>query len=59
MQDMSKGLGVMAKIFHTGRRTSIRERVADALCKGKMWQVFMELPGAVDIFGRASKVLLD
>ena len=34
LQDMSKGLGVRAKIFHSSRRTGIGERVADALSKG-------------------------
>ena len=57
MQDMNRGLGVMAKIFHTGRRISIGERVADALSKGKMQEVFMEMTGAVDVSSRASKVL--
>ena len=57
MQDMNRGLGVMAKIFHTGRRISIGERVADALSKGKMQEVFMEMTGAVDVSNRASKVL--
>ena len=49
MNDMSKGLGVKAKIFHTGRRTSIGESVADALSKGKLEEVFLEMPGAVDV----------
>ena len=56
---MSKGLGEVARIFHTGRRTSIGERVADALSKRKMEEVYQEMPGAVDVSSRASKVLLD
>ena len=56
---MSKGLGVRAKIFHSGRRTGIGERVADALSKGKMEEVYQEMDGAVDVSSRASRVLLD
>ena len=56
---MSVGMGVQAKVFHTGRRTSCGERVADALSKGKMDEVEMEMPGAIDVSARASKVLLD
>ena len=45
----SVGLGVKAKIFHTGRRTSMGERVADALSKGKMEEVDQEMRGAIDV----------
>ena len=48
-----------AKIFHNSRRTSVGERVADALSKGKMDEVNHEMPGAIDVTNRASKVLLD
>ena len=41
---MSVGLGVQAKVYHTGRRTSMGERVADALSKGKMEEVEQEMP---------------
>ena len=37
------------KIFHTGRRTTAGERVADALSKGYMKEVEKEMPGAVDV----------
>ena len=59
VQDMSKGLGVRARIFHSGRRTGVGERVADALSKGKMEEVHQEMPGAVDVSHRASRVLLN
>ena len=49
IEDMNVGLGVKAKIFHTGRRTSIGERVADALSKGKMEEVDQEMRGAIDV----------
>ena len=35
------------------------ERVADALSKGKMEEAHQEMPGAVDVTSRASKVLLN
>ena len=41
--------GWRVKIFHTGRRTSLGERVADALSKGNMREVEDEWPGAVDM----------
>ena len=56
---MSVGLGVQAKVYHTGRLTSMGERVADALSKGKMEEVEQEMPGARDVSARASRVLLD
>ena len=49
MQDVSKGLGVRAKILHSGRRTGIGEVVADALSKGKMEDVYQEMPWTVDV----------
>ena len=48
------GLGVKVKIFHIGRRTSLGERVADALYKGKMEEVQQEMPVAVDATSWAS-----
>jgi hypothetical protein len=59
IQDMSVGMGVQAKVFHTGRRTNSGERVADALSKGNMEEVEMEMTGAVDVSARSSKVLLN
>ena len=47
----------MARIFHTGRRTTVGERVADALSKGKFSEVEEDMPGAVDVSHRCSKVL--
>ena len=34
MEDFCLGVGVKLKLFHTGRRTTVGERVADALSKG-------------------------
>ena len=39
--------------------TSMGERVADALSKGNMDEVELEMPGARDVTARSSKVLLD
>ena len=44
-------------VFHTGRRTSLGERVADALSKGNMREVEDEWPGAVDMSMKGSVVL--
>ena len=57
LEDFCTGIGVLVKIFHTGRRTSTGERFADALSKGNMKEVEEEMPGAVDVSGRKSRVL--
>ena len=44
-------------VFHTGRCTSLGERVADALSKGNMREVEDEWPGAVDMSVKKSVVL--
>ena len=48
---------MMVRIFHTGRRTTVGERVADAFSKGKFVEVEKEMPGAVDVTHRCSRVL--
>ena len=53
------GLGVVARIFHTGRRTTVGEQVADALSKGNFTEVEAEMPGAVDVTHSCSQVLHD
>ena len=57
IDDFCTGMGVKVKLFHTGRRTSKGERVADALSKGKMKEVEADMPGALDVSERGSKVL--
>ena len=47
----------MVRIFHTGRRTTVGECVADALSKGNFVEVEQEMPGAVDVTHRCSRVL--
>ena len=49
VEDFCAGVGLRVKLFHTGRRTSVGERVADALSKGNMKAVEDEMPGAVDV----------
>ena len=39
MEDFCQGVGVKLKLFHTGRRTTVGERVVDALSKGNMKEV--------------------
>ena len=58
IQDMSEGMGVNIKVFHTGRRTTAGERICDALSKGEFKEVRQEMPDGKDISDRASKVLL-
>ena len=55
---LSEGLGVQIRVFHTGRRTSLGDKVADDLSKGKTAQVVLDLPGSVDISARVSKKML-
>jgi len=57
MEDFGRGLGVKVKLFHTGRRTSKGERIADALSKGNMDEVKNEMPDGVDVSEKCSKVL--
>jgi hypothetical protein len=45
----------VARIFHTGRRTTVWECVADALSKGNFTEVEEEMPGAVDVIHRCSR----
>jgi hypothetical protein len=56
---MGVGIGVKVKLFHTGRRTSMGERVADALSKGNMKEVMNEMPDGIDVSERSSKVLMN
>ena len=57
MEVFSLGMGVKLKWFHTGRRTTVGERVADTLSEGDMEEVEQEMPGALDVSSRRSVVL--
>ena len=59
LADLSLGLGVQIKVFHTRRRTSVGDELADDLSKGKLDMVEELMPGGIDISYRVSKVLLD
>ena len=58
LADLAEGLGVPIKIFHTSRRTSLGDRVADDLSKVKVLDVMQEMPGSKDVTGKASRVML-
>ena len=57
MEDFCLGVGVKLKLFHTGRRMTVGERVADTLSEGDMKEVEQEMPGALDVSSRKSVVL--
>ena len=57
IQDMSEGMGVSIKLFHTSRRTPAGERICDALSKGEFKEVRQEMPDGKDISSRSSNVL--
>ena len=55
---LAEGLGVQIKVFHTGRRTSLGDKVADDLSKGKIGQVMVDIPGSRNISDRVSRTML-
>ena len=57
--DLAEGLGVPIRVFHTARRTSLGDKVADDLSKGKTHSVMQVLPGSKNVSCRTSKVLLN
>ena len=46
LADLAEGLGVPIKVFHTSRRTSFGDKVADDLSKGKVQEVMQAMPGS-------------
>ena len=36
LKDVADGLGIQVAVFHTGRRTSVGDQIADDLSKGKL-----------------------
>ena len=58
LADLAEGLGVPIRVFHTARRTSLGDKVADDLSKGKIPDVMQALPGSKDVSCWASRVLL-
>ena len=55
---LAEGLGVQIKVFHTGLRTNLGDKVADDLSKGKIGQVMVDLPGSRNISDRVSRTML-
>ena len=53
-----EGMGVSIQLFHTGRRTTVGQKICDALSKGEFKEVRQEMPDGKDISNRSSKVLL-
>ena len=56
---MASGMGVDIKLFHTGRKTTMGERVADALSKENMEEVRAEMPDDIDVSSRVLGKWLD
>ena len=52
-------MGVDIKLFHTGRKTTMGERVADALSKENMEEVRAEMPDDIDVSSRVLGKWLD
>ena len=46
------------RVYHTPRRTSLGDRVADDLSKNKVQEVMQAMPESKDVSAKASKVLL-
>ena len=58
LADLSEGLGVTIKVFHTSRRTSVGDQLADDLSKGVVDSAATLLPDSVNVSDKVSKVLL-
>ena len=59
LADLSVGLGVQIKVFHTRRRTSVGDQLADDLSKGLVHRASDLLTDSVDVSAKVSKVLLN
>ena len=58
LDSLARGLGVNIKVFHTKRRTSLGDQIADDLSKGIVSNLNDSLPGHSDVSYTASRVLL-
>ena len=58
LKDVADGLGIQVAVFHTGRRTSVGDQVADDLSKGNLGNMEDLIGGSTDVGARMSKVLL-
>ena len=58
LDSLARGLGVGIKVFHTRRRTSLGDQIADDLSKGVVSNLNDSLPGHRDVSYTVSRVLL-
>ena len=58
LDSLARGLGVGIKVFHTRRRTSLGDQIADDLSKGVVSNLNDSLPGHRDVSCTVSRVLL-
>ena len=58
LDSLARGLGVKIKVFHTRRRTSLGDQVADDLSKGVLYKLNDYLPGHSDITSTVSRTLV-
>ena len=58
LDSLARGLGVNIKVFHTRRRTTLGDQIADDLSKGVVSNLNDSLPGHSDVSYTASRVLL-
>ena len=58
LDSLARGLGVGIKVFHTRRRTSLGDQIADDLSKGVVSNLNDSLPGHSDVSYTVSRVLL-
>ena len=58
LDNLSRGLGVNIKVFHTRRRTRLGDQIADDLSKGFLHRLHDSLPGHRDVSSMASRALL-
>ena len=59
VHDIGLGLGAQVRIFHTGRRTSVGDKVVDHLSKYEMVAVRNLVPNMLDVRDQLPRVLGD
>ena len=59
LKDVADGLGIQVVVFHTGRRTSVGDQIADDLSKGKLENMEDLMGDSQDVGLGLSKELLN
>ena len=59
LKDVADGLGIQVAVFHTGRRTSVGDQIADDLSKGKLENLEDLMGDSLDIGLGLSRELLN